>query len=1180
MVFNRRGVLIIDHTHKTELRDYLLGRLREEEEERIELRLLNDPGYGEEFDIAVDEITDQYLANEIQGEERERVENYFFKSAQRRDKLKYAAALSAYQLQQPRRSKWWTSPGFRIAASVILVATVVLGLRQFLRQYPGNEGMLALQAAYRDQRPLEARIVGLNYAPALSLRGAPGIDYVQRDRAASLIQNAANENRNAASLHQLGQLYLTDRQFDKAIDQFEAALALSPQDARIHSDLGTALLEKGKTQLTDFDQGKAIELFGRSLTHLTKALELDNSRLEAHFNRALLYGYMGLPEKAEQDWRQYLERDPNSQWSNEARERLKSVEDIRKKTSQTQRDVFDEFTKAWNSGDRESAWSVVRDGQHRTGNVVVDRLFDDYLHREHRFSQHANQQQPVADVAAMYLQRAQDRFYSDVYESYRSASPRQIIAAREAREFMKASHAVWPLNPAENLRLFGEAKRLFETAGDDAGAMLAEYWIGFSTYTDRRFTDSLKLLEPLITEALRRNYYWLTTRCLYLRSSLEFALKQHSKAIASARESIKLAEKTGDSVGLLNAVSALAEYYRFVGNYNKSLAQIQRALPIVTSLPLDPIQSTRHYAFGALAFASIGFYDAAAEYQEQAMRIAERAGVENRTVYRHAFLGAINGKRGHFEVALENVNKAAEWASAHSSGKTGRNLMAYSSLEKANIYRAMGDCQKAVENYSQSIDLYKELDFETHVYSAHKGRLLCYVSQNDVARAEQEIAIILPLIEKYRQQISEENNRNTFFETEQSVYDTVIDFEVSRMNNPDRAFQYLQYSRGRSLLDLLSKEAEAVPDAPDPEIFFHSVTQPASTEEIKNKIPDGVQLVQYAVLEDKILIWVISKHEIAVKQSTVSRRVLNETIQRYLAVISKPSNDQEGEVALAKQLYGLLIQPIEELLDNKRIICVIPDKNLSYIPFAALISPTSQKYLIEDFVLTSSQSPSVFLFGSQNANQKARVKDERLLSVGNPHFDRAAFPDLEDLPNAKQEAQAIASNYNDTLPLLEADATAAAIKKEMPRSDVVHLALHSVLDNEIPLNSSLLLAKSGSQSSLRAYEIYGLVLERTRLVVLSSCQTGAERYYDGEGMASLARAFIGARVPLVVASLWPVDSAATEKLMVQFHKERRHNSSAVALANAQRAMLHGSENRFKRPYYWAAFTLNGGYAEF
>ena len=1168
------GFLIIDQTEKTELRNYLLGRLRDEEEEKVEIRLLSDPIYGEEFDVVVDEITDQYVAGVIKGEDRERVEKYFLKSNQRREKLKYAAALNTYQSKHSGRGRWWTSTELRIAASIIIVAGLIIGLRQF-RPSPANDGLMALQSAYRDQRPLEARIFSWNYAPAVSLRGAPRVDYVQRDRAASILQNAVNEHRDAGTLHQLGQFYLADRQFDKAIDQLEAALALSPEDATIHSDLGAALLEKGKT-LKDSDQGKAAELFAKSLAHLSKALTLDNSRLEALFNRALLYEYLGLPEKAEEDWRQYLEKDPNSQWSNEAKERLTTIAAERKKTSQTSNEIFDEFMKDWNSGDRESAWKLIRDSQHRSGNTIADRMLDDYVDRDNKYSQHASEASPVAEVAAMYVERADDRFYADVYESYRSASSQQSSAVKQARELMKASHAVWP-KASESLRLFSEAKDLFEKAGDVPDVMLAQYWISFSLFTQTRLADGLKLLEPLITESLQRKYYWLTTRCLYLRSSFEYGLNQHSKAIASAREGVKLAEKTGDAVGLLNLLSALVEYYRYIGNYDKSFAQIERGLPIVNSLPLDPIQSSRHYSFGAIAFAAVGFYDAAAEYQEQAMRISERAGIEDKVVYQQAFLGAINGKRGRFEKALQNIEMAVEKASEKAPGPY---LMAYSLLHQGHIYRAMGDCGKAVDNYSQSVSLYNETNLPARLYEAHKGLLLCYISQNDVVRAEQEIATILPLIEEYRKQLSEENNRNSFFETEQNVYDTVIDFEVSRLNNPERAFQYLQESRGRSLLDLLNKDAEAVDNALNPEIISHSVAQPESEESIKEKIPEGAQLVQYAVLEDKTLIWVISKREIALRQSNVSRRVLNETIQRYLAVISKPPNDQHEEIILAKQLYVSLIQPIESLLDKKRVVCIVPDKNLSYIPFSALISPASQKYLIEDYVVTTSQSPSVFLHCSKNATQKAKVKDERMLSVGNPRFDRAAYPDLEDLPNAKKEAQEIAANYPDSLSLIESDATTAAVKKEMPRSDVVHLALHSVLDNDLPLNSSLLLAKNGSESSLRAYEIYRLRLDRTRLVVLSSCQTGAERYYDGEGMASLARAFIGAGVPMVIASLWPVDSSATEKLMVHFHQERLQNSSAQALANAQRAMLHGSETRFQSPYYWAAFTLNGGYAEF
>jgi CHAT domain-containing protein len=168
--------------------------------------------------------------------------------------------------------------------------------------------------------------------------------------------------------------------------------------------------------------------------------------------------------------------------------------------------------------------------------------------------------------------------------------------------------------------------------------------------------------------------------------------------------------------------------------------------------------------------------------------------------------------------------------------------------------------------------------------------------------------------------------------------------------------------------------------------------------------------------------------------------------------------------------------------------------------------------------------------------------------------------------------------------VLENAATAAVARREMEKSQVIHLALHSVLDEHFPLRSKLLFARTGkpAEDSLSAYDVYRMNLARTRLVVLSSCQTGAERYYKGEGMISLARPFIVAHVPLVVSTLWPVESDATAELMIHFHKHRTQEkiSTAAALAEAQREMLAGADPQLRQPYYWAAFTLIGGYANF
>jgi len=67
--------------------------LAEADEETLEFRLLTDAAYGEEFDTVVDEITDEYVKNELRGDERERVEKYFLTATERQQKLQFASEL-------------------------------------------------------------------------------------------------------------------------------------------------------------------------------------------------------------------------------------------------------------------------------------------------------------------------------------------------------------------------------------------------------------------------------------------------------------------------------------------------------------------------------------------------------------------------------------------------------------------------------------------------------------------------------------------------------------------------------------------------------------------------------------------------------------------------------------------------------------------------------------------------------------------------------------------------------------------------------------------------------------------------------------------------------------------------------------------------------------------------------
>ncbi|HZG51406.1 MAG TPA: CHAT domain-containing protein, partial [Pyrinomonadaceae bacterium] len=88
--------------------------------------------------------------------------------------------------------------------------------------------------------------------------------------------------------------------------------------------------------------------------------------------------------------------------------------------------------------------------------------------------------------------------------------------------------------------------------------------------------------------------------------------------------------------------------------------------------------------------------------------------------------------------------------------------------------------------------------------------------------------------------------------------------------------------------------------------------------------------------------------------------------------------------------------------------------------------------------------------------------------------------------------------------------------------------------------------------------------------------------YRGEGAVGLGRAFISAGVPLVVASLWPVDSESTAELMINFHRYRsRHGlATANALQRAQLDMITSPDGRNRTPFAWASFVTIGGYSSF
>jgi CHAT domain-containing protein len=193
------------------------------------------------------------------------------------------------------------------------------------------------------------------------------------------------------------------------------------------------------------------------------------------------------------------------------------------------------------------------------------------------------------------------------------------------------------------------------------------------------------------------------------------------------------------------------------------------------------------------------------------------------------------------------------------------------------------------------------------------------------------------------------------------------------------------------------------------------------------------------------------------------------------------------------------------------------------------------------------------------------------------------------LPSTIKEAEQVAALYGHNSKLLLNDAaTEASVRREITTAEVIHIATHGLVNEWKAGYSSLAfwMRPGGStpddDGTLQAAEVGRMKLPRARLVVLSACQTMIGRDYRGEGMVGLARAFIASGTPLVIASLWNIDSQATAKMMNDFHRYRTRSNlpTARAIRQAQLDMLHQDTTNFRRPYYWAGFMVVGGAARF
>jgi len=364
-----------------------------------------------------------------------------------------------------------------------------------------------------------------------------------------------------------------------------------------------------------------------------------------------------------------------------------------------------------------------------------------------------------------------------------------------------------------------------------------------------------------------------------------------------------------------------------------------------------------------------------------------------------------------------------------------------------------------------------------------------------------------------------------------------------------------------------------------------------SITDIQKLQKPNTQILEYFWGREHINVLSISKDNSELTSISITDS-LAESINSFLEFIVWP---KEGELDislvfqdylnLSNRIYLDLVTPF--INDNVDKLIISPDGVLSLIPFEALIidkQPANFKtanYLLKSIDIQYAYSLNL-LFKSSVTDPK---KNPSMLVFGYSNEDEinsgTGRNTNEEIPGSALEVKMISSLFKgkNNQYLTGVNASETTFKQLAPDFDIIHLAVHGTGDPGSALNSRLEFKAdldTINDGKLYAHELYNLNLNKLKLAVLSSCETGIGKEYAGEGIFSIARGFAYAGCPISIMSLWKVSDNHTAQIMEIFYLGLSQGLEvSEALRQAKLAYIESADSRFANPFYWAALVPLG-----
>lgn len=610
--------------------------------------------------------------------------------------------------------------------------------------------------------------------------------------------------------------------------------------------------------------------------------------------------------------------------------------------------------------------------------------------------------------------------------------------------------------------------------------------------------------------------------------------------------------------------------------------------------------------------------------------------------YAQSGLASVSKAIGDYEKALELSLSALEVYKAGPYKEAMQGLL----KQLGEIYLDLKKFDESLKHSSEAAEIALELNIPDLAWDAYLTSARAYIGMGKRSEARSELEKSIAIIEGMRTKVlGGEDSVQRFFDSKSAPYAELARLLVDE-GKIDEAFRLGEQIKGRTLLSVLSgglsrpvvglTEAERDEErrllirlaglnlkirgerdeaksselrsqlndvrkehllfrnklyAVHPELRARKAELAEITQLDLANLTDGgrTAIVSFISSGDRVIVFrtkaggqaSMSAHTIMVSNADLRAKIK--------AFGDKTASGNLDFQKNSRELYDLLLKPVEKVLEGKTNIIIVPDGPLWDLPFQALIDEKG-KYLVEKAAISYAPSLTALREMQKRASGRKAAPDAELIAFGNPivrketkeRVQRVFMSEkLDPLPEAERLVNELGKMYGPkrSKVLIGNDAREEVAKSETPKYRVVQFATHGILNNVSPMYSHLVMAQDAKNPNedglLEAWELKDLNLNAD-MVILSACDTARGKISGGEGIIGMTWASFIAGAPTTVASQWKVESSSTTEFMLEFHRQllaKKRDSKAEAMRRAALKLMRTP--KYRHPSYWGAWVLVG-----